>query len=172
MFPCNFLLFRISFLPTFFNHFYVIFINILKKVYFSDFRPLPTCDVPSCETCDGYKDCDDNSDEIGCQCPANSFECPCYQSVDGCAGRWGCIRQSWVCDGKNSCGDWSDEKYCLNTKFYCTNHECVERSKVNDGKVDMTSGYDEFTCNATQGHKCGCKRWLHYKPQWRAMQSN
>ena len=63
---------------------------------------------------------------------------------------------SFLCNGDNYCGDWSDEKYCLNTNVYCRNDECVERSKVNDGKVDMTSGYDEFICCATQGHKCGC----------------
>ena len=28
--------------------------------------------------------------------------------------------------------------------------------KVNDRKVDMAGGYDEFICCAIQGHKCGC----------------
>jgi len=134
----------------------VFFVNVLKKVIFSDSKLSPTCDVPSSYICDGWKDCDYNADEIGCQCPGGRFECDCYQSDDGCARRWGCIYQSWVCDGNNDCDDWSDEKYCLNTKHYCRNDECVERSKVNDGKVDMTSGYDEFVCCATQGHKCGC----------------
>ena len=100
------------------THFYVFFVNILKKGIFSD-------------------------------CPDDQFECDCHQSDGGCAGRrWrsGCIRQSYVCDGHNNCRDWSDEKFCLNTKLYCRNDECVERSKVNDGKVDMTSGYDEFVC--------------------------
>jgi len=71
----------------------------------------------------------------------------------------GCAEQSWVCNGLTECGDWSDENICLNAKninLYCRNDECVERSKVNDEKVDMTGGYDEFICCATQGHKCGC----------------
>ena len=108
--------------------------------------------------CNGYYDCPDSSDEKMCDCPSDTFECDCYQSDDGCAGKWrlGCMRQSWVCDGSNHCGDWSDEKLCLNTKLYCRNGECVERWKVNDGKIDMTGGYDEFICSATQSHKCGC----------------
>jgi len=113
--------------------------------------------IQQSDVCDGYNSCGDNSDEEMCDCPSNKFECDCYQSDDGCTWGWGgCIKQSWVCDGYNHCGDGSDEKFCLSTKLYCRSHECVERSKVNDGKVDMTGGYDEFICCATHGHKCGC----------------
>ena len=83
----------------------------------------------------------------GCRCQRftfDQFKCDCYQSGDGCSGSGGCTYDPWVCDGSNDCGDWSDEKYCLNTKLYCRNDECVKKWQVNDGTVDMTGGYDEF----------------------------
>jgi len=168
-----------------------VFCQCFVKRIFSDSKPSPTCSVSplpwkSVEICDGWKDCDDNSDEIGCQCPDDKqFECDCYQSDNGCTEGWGCIKQSEVCngwkdcddwsdevgcqcpsdqfecpcyqsdegcgwrrttegcldqfllcDGYNHCGDFSDEKFCLNSELYCINDECVERSKVNDGKVE------------------------------------
>ena len=157
-------LFEFLFFPHFiltailyFTDFFVLFVHAFNKVNFADFKPSPTCYVRSSWLCDGVKDCDDNSDEIGCQCPsATSFECDCYQSYGGCAKRLGCTFREWMCDGADECGDWSDEKFCLHSKFYCRNDECVERWKVNDGNVDITGGYDEFICNATQGHMCGC----------------
>ena len=113
--------------------------------------------IEQSKVCSGQYDCADKSDEKMCDCPSHKpFECDSYKSDGGFAGRWGCIEQSYVCNGINSCGDGSDEKFCLNTKLYCRNDECVERWKVNDGKVDMTGGYDEFVCCVTQGHKCGC----------------
>ena len=140
-FPSNFLLFRVSFQPPFLlDSFLCVFCQYFEKSNFPDFKPSPTCNVRSSFMCNGRKDCYDYSDEIGCQCPDGWFECPCYQSDDGCGWRRrGCIHQSYVCDGNNYCGDWSDEKFCLNTKHYCRNDECVERSKQPNGRRKKVS---------------------------------
>jgi len=143
---------RFHFLQQTFLLVLLYFIIIFKKHSFLDNNG-----GRSSVRCNGVRDYPDNSDEKMCKCPLTKpFECDCYQSDGGCTRRWGCLEQSVVCDGQNNCGDWSDEKLCLNTKLFCRNGECISRSKVNDGKKDMTGGYDEFVCNATQGHKCGC----------------
>lgn len=54
--------------------------------------------------CDSIEDCDDGSDEINC---TKSDECEppshflCHNNV--------CINQTLVCNGRNDCGDRSDE---------------------------------------------------------------
>jgi len=106
--------------------------------------------------CNGIYNCHDKSDEEMCNCPAQMLECDCYQSDDGCERLSGCMTLGQSCNAGNDCGDWSEEKYCLNSIFFCKNGECVERSKVNDGKINMRGGFDEFVCCATKGHKCGC----------------
>ena len=114
--------------------------------------------IEQSKVCNFFYNCGDWSDEFGCECPSSRpFECDCNQSQDSNAKECSRCTEQWrICDGYNNCQDWSDEKYCLNTNAFCRNDECVERSKVNNGKVDMTGGYDEFICCATQGHKCGC----------------
>jgi len=63
--------------------------------------------IPDYWFCDGYKDCNDGSDEANCggkTCPTNKFDC----NGDGQE----CIRKSWVCDGEKDCSSGNDEKNC------------------------------------------------------------
>jgi len=64
--------------------------------------------------CDGYVDCPDKSDELGCICPENMFKCDCYNG--DCSVGWGCIQPILQCNGEVDCVDGSDEKHC-NGKF-------------------------------------------------------
>lgn len=54
--------------------------------------------------CDGYADCSDHSDEVGCtrppRCPAQ-LRCPRSHE---------CLQREWLCDGEDDCKDGSDEK--------------------------------------------------------------
>lgn len=54
--------------------------------------------------CDGYADCSDHSDEVGCtrppRCPA---QLRCLRSHE-------CLQREWLCDGEDDCKDGSDEK--------------------------------------------------------------
>lgn len=49
-------------------------------------------------------------DQVSAYCPSGSFRCK--------NGR--CIAVRYVCNGKNNCGDWSDEKGCTNLKEILT----------------------------------------------------
>jgi len=56
--------------------------------------------------CDGSADCDDLSDEWGCEenrCGSHHFAC-----VSGDE----CIHEAWICDGDSDCDDGSDEHNC------------------------------------------------------------
>ena len=43
-------------------------------------------------------------------CPDHQFKCPDVEV--------GCIKQAWVCDGDNDCGDGSDEVNCGKSVLY------------------------------------------------------
>ena len=54
--------------------------------------------------CDGYPDCSDRSDEVGCTRPPR---CPAQLR---CAHSHECLQKEWLCDGEEDCKDGSDEK--------------------------------------------------------------
>ena len=107
-----------------------------------------TC-VENASVCDGRNACGDWSDELGCSCPANKpIKCDCYETGCPITGsvRSACIQTLERCDGTNHCGDWSDETDCLGINLFCSDGQCVDRLKVNDGFIDMKNGVDEFAC--------------------------
>ncbi|OXU31523.1 hypothetical protein TSAR_014277 [Trichomalopsis sarcophagae] len=94
--------------------------------------------IPYDWVCDGYQNCDDNSDEIGC----NEERCGSMSKLK-CKYRDVCIYKFWFCDGHNDCGDNSDETDCSEKrcneagKFGCKNkNKCISQNRVCDGADD------------------------------------
>ncbi|XP_058520574.1 low-density lipoprotein receptor-related protein 2 [Ochotona princeps] len=92
--------------------------------------------------CDGDADCVDAADEHqNCtrrSCSANEFTC------------WNglCIPQSFRCDRRNDCGDYSDERDCTYptchvSEFTCQNGRCINKAFVCDGQNDCGDQTDE-----------------------------
>jgi len=117
--------------------------------------------------CDGYPDCSDSSDELGCgiACPADrQFKC-----VEGSD----CIRTDYKCDGGNDCSDSSDELGCVSDcpadQFMCVDGSmCIDASWKCDELSDCTDSSDELgcvsACSADQfkcedGSKCIDANW-------------
>ena len=90
--------------------------------------------------CDGEEDCDDGSDEVGCQ-PAPTFRCPDGEE----------IREDYVCDGDRDCWDGSDEANCPEPPaFRCKNGDRLPAWVECDGELDCTDSSDEVGCAMIQ----------------------
>ncbi|XP_076326318.1 serine protease hepsin-like [Tachypleus tridentatus] len=93
-----------------------------------------TC-LPKTKLCDKYIHCEDESDELSCNCSdylrsGNQFR--------------------KICDGVVDCWDYSDEAYCdwCNPGYHLCHGEqkCVSPHQVCDGIIDCLHGTDESHC--------------------------
>uniref|UniRef100_A0A3B5QZT1 ST14 transmembrane serine protease matriptase b n=1 Tax=Xiphophorus maculatus TaxID=8083 RepID=A0A3B5QZT1_XIPMA len=98
--------------------------------------------------CDGFNDCGDNHDEIGC-----SDHCwlsmKCKNNI--------CKAKFWMCDGVDDCGDNSDEDGCGKcgaAEFSCRNGRCVSDALRCDGRDDCGDASDESTCQKSLQLPC------------------
>lgn len=122
--------------------------------------------VPYWWKCDGVPDCDDESDEFGCDNSTvktgdDSEEAPVAPPVVGCplnkfqCHNGDCIWSSWVCDSQPDCQDQEDEEEemcagkvgCNSTQWACQlAGQCVELHQVCNGHHDCADGTDEHDC--------------------------
>ncbi|XP_021094201.1 low-density lipoprotein receptor-related protein 2 isoform X1 [Heterocephalus glaber] len=114
-------------------------------------RPPARKCIPRSWVCDGDADCIDALDEHqNCtrrSCSADEFTC----------NNGLCVLQSFRCDWRNDCGDYSDERECSypacqENQFTCQNGRCINKAFVCDHDNDCGDESDEqeHLCHALQ----------------------
>ena len=135
-------------------------IHDLRQTYCSVNQGVQPCKSPHAESfecqnghcipepwlCNNANDCQDGSDEAGCDECKGTHVFRCWNKR--------CVPQSVVCDAYNDCGDGSDETFCRTLdggwcktqEFRCATDVCVPITHVCDGKADCADSSDEIGC--------------------------
>ena len=108
------------------------------------------------DRCNNKRDCEDGSDEIGCNgCPSDMFSCSSGNS---------CFNASANCDGIPDCVDFSDEMdcgLCSPAHVLCDPMgpiiQCYDPIRQRcDGQADCPNAVDEKGCRSFCGNKILC----------------
>lgn len=117
--------------------------------YLLELSEKPDGDECASDPCQNGGRCYDKENDFICKCRRGYTGKLCHIGVSACRGnRFTCANQRcitpyFVCDGKNHCGDGSDEKNC-DCEFRCHNGRCIPKRYVCDSRNNCQDWSDEL----------------------------